>query len=55
MLIEPSESMVREGSTFYGAFGEFTFIPKIDLEDEVVVGVKGTEEVARDMPFGVDS
>jgi phage repressor protein C with HTH and peptisase S24 domain len=41
MFIEHSESMVREGSAPYGALGEFTFVPKVALEDGKAMEVNG--------------
>jgi len=48
MLIEATESMVREDSAFYGALGEFTFVPRLALEDEAGIEVKRVEEGVRE-------
>jgi phage repressor protein C with HTH and peptisase S24 domain len=34
LLIEPSESMVREGQAFYGTRGEFCVVPRLALDNE---------------------
>lgn len=44
MLIEHAESMVREGSAFYGAPGGFTVMPRLDLEDEAGMEAQGIEQ-----------
>jgi len=44
MLVEATESMVREGSAFYGAPGGFAVIPRIALEDEAVMEVQGIKQ-----------
>jgi phage repressor protein C with HTH and peptisase S24 domain len=48
LFIEATASMVREDSAFYGALGEFTFVPKLLLEDETGIEVKRIEEGARE-------
>ncbi|OGP52709.1 MAG: hypothetical protein A2Y65_07300 [Deltaproteobacteria bacterium RBG_13_52_11] len=48
MLTEPSESMVKEDSASYGALGDFTFVPKVALEDGTGMEVKDIEEGARE-------
>jgi phage repressor protein C with HTH and peptisase S24 domain len=48
MLIEPSESMVREGSAFYGALGGFTVVPKCMPTDEAGIEVKDVEQGAKE-------
>jgi phage repressor protein C with HTH and peptisase S24 domain len=48
MLIEATESMVREDSAFYGALGEFTFVPRLALEDEAGMEAKGIEQGAKE-------
>ncbi len=48
MFSEAAESMVRETSASYGALGEFALVPRLTLEDETSMDVKGIEAGGRD-------
>jgi phage repressor protein C with HTH and peptisase S24 domain len=48
MLIEATESMVKEDSAFYGAQGEFTIIPRLVLEDEAGMEAQGIKQGERE-------
>jgi phage repressor protein C with HTH and peptisase S24 domain len=48
VLIEPSESLVRENQAFYGALGEFSIVPRLALDNEAGRKAEGIEKGTRE-------